>query len=172
MRAAEASGFGACPKIRIAIRADVPAIVELVNRAFEHEAWLIPGPRLHAAEASRELVDPSLVALVATLRDVIVGVVRVRFDDAGRGPRAIPELGLLAVDPDAQGRGIGAMLVRAAEQLARQAGCAAIELHCGRELGLEAYYTALGYAWVAEELGSMFGSYRPFTLVTLQRKLA
>jgi len=171
MRAAEDSPIGTRLGLRVAVRSDVPAIVELVNLAFEHECWLIPGPRLHPAEAYREIIDPSLVTLVATLRDAVVGTVRVQFDDECGRPRANPELGLLAVHPRAQGRGIGTMLVRAAERLARLGGCAAIELHCGRELGLEAFYRSLGFEWVAEHFGSKFGSHRPFTLVTLQRRL-
>ncbi|HSD86114.1 MAG TPA: GNAT family N-acetyltransferase [Kofleriaceae bacterium] len=158
--------------IRFARVSDVPVVVELVNLAFEHEGWLIPGPRLCDADATRELFGPDLITLVATLEDTVVGAVRVRFADEHRQPCATPELGLLAVHPDAQARGLGSMLVRAAERLARGAGCDAIELKCGRELGLEAYYKALGYEWVDEEFGPKFGSYRPFTLVTLQRRLA
>lgn len=171
MRAAEDSPFEPRPCLRIAVRADVPAVVDVVNLAFEHEGWLIPGPRLDADVAEHEVVGPLLVTFVATLRDAIVGTVRVRFDDDDGAPREIPELGLLAVHPNARGRGLGALLVRAAEGLAFRAGAGAIELYCGRELGLEPYYLGLGYQRIGEDFGPRYGSYRPFTLVTLRRSL-
>ena len=158
--------------LRGAVSSDVPALVDLVNAAFEHERWLIPGPRLPSADGARELLGAGLVTLVATLADELVGTVRVRFEDEHGADLVTPELGYLAVHPAAQGRGIGSRLVRAAEEVARCAGCDAIELRCGRELGLEPYYAALGFERVAEELASRYGSYRPFTLVTLERRWA
>lgn len=151
---------------------DVPALVDLVNRAYEHERWLIPGPRLLARDVDREWFAPHIMAIVATMRGAPIGTVRVRFADEHGRALAIPELGLLAVDPTIQRRRIGKQLVRGAEDIARNSGHAVIELRCGHELGLEAYYRALGYERVDAEYGTKFGSFQPFTLVTMRRRLS
>lgn len=162
---------GSCePTLREAVGPDVTTLVQIVNEAFDHERWLLPGPRLRDEDGVRELLGPEVVTIVAAVERELVGLVRVRLQDERGETLATPELGLLAVRSAAQGCGIGARLVRAAEEVARCAGRDAIELRCGRELGLEVYYQSLGYARIGEQLAAHFGSYRPFTLVTLERR--
>ncbi|MEJ3749230.1 GNAT family N-acetyltransferase [Actinomycetes bacterium KLBMP 9797] len=60
------------------------------------------------------------------------------------------------VHPDRQGRGYGVALMREAERVARQLGWEAIHVTARGGLGLERFYTALGY----KEVGRLPGALR------------
>lgn len=152
--------------IRAASLADVPGLVPVVNRAYEHERWLIPGPRTTERELAAEILEERSVVLVASVADAPVGTVRVRPLEPEEA-----ELGLLAVDPALHHRGLGAALVAAAERWGKEAGFLALRLECGRELGLVPFYAGLGYTVVKEDLGVHLSSFRPFTLVTMRKEL-
>lgn len=152
--------------VRCARKGELLALVATINRAFVREEWLIPGPRIGFCELVLEVARAGTTLLVVEQDGEIAGVVRVRT----AGP--IAELGLLAVEPARQGRGIGALLTGAAERAAAAAGCDEIELLCGRELGMDAYYAGLGYRPVAAVWGVHFGSTAPFTLVTMRKACA
>ena len=117
-----------------------------------------------------EVARAGTTLIVAEHGDELVGVVRVRVvrDRAASG---VATLGLLAVEPGRQGRGVGARLVAAAERTAAAAGCAQIDLACGRELGMDDFYSALGYGTIATDWGARWGSTLPFTLVTMRKEL-
>ncbi len=78
------------------------------------------------------------IVLVAAEEGVVVGCLLLRHD----GPLAF-KLRQMAVHPDHQGKGLGRDLVRAAEELARQAGKQSIRLHA-RETAV-GFYNKLGY---------------------------
>lgn len=61
------------------------------------------------------------------------------------------EFRMLAVDPTAQGRGVGAALVRACQTRAAELGCSAVVL-CTRDFSALAHrlYQRLGFAWRPE----------------------
>jgi ribosomal protein S18 acetylase RimI-like enzyme len=60
-------------------------------------------------------------------------------------------MGMLAVDPACQGRGLGRLLVRGAESHARAAGCTAMDLDVvDLRSELTMFYSALGYEPVGE----------------------
>jgi predicted N-acetyltransferase YhbS len=151
---------------------DLPSLVSLVNLAFERrEGWLIPGPRLAPGAVSSELAGAGIRMLVARAYGRPVGCVRLRTQGPVPDPLGVPELGLLAVAPELQGAGLGTALVYAAEALAVRSGFDVVHLQCGRELGTEGWYEALGYERIAEEHGTRWGSRRAFTLVTLRRRV-
>ncbi len=155
-------------RLREAKLADVAELVRLVNLAFEREAWLIPGPRVTLAELTFDVMDPSAVVMVAELDRALGGILRARLDGPdSEGP--YPSLGLLAVHPDAQRRGLGAKLVASGEDAARHRRI--VHLQCGRELGMERFYERLGYEVVAVEFGRHFGSTQPFSLITMRKVL-
>lgn len=60
------------------------------------------------------------------------------------------------VHPECQGRGYGAALMREAERLARRLGWAALHVTVRGGLGLERFYTGLGY----KEVGRLPGALR------------
>jgi GNAT superfamily N-acetyltransferase len=89
------------------------------------------------------------------------GHVLAAFDGAGRAmgfltlhhtpvlhrPTAVGRITALAVDPTAQGRGVGRRLVEAAERLCREAGLARIEVTSGlSHMPAYDFYRRLGYA--------------------------
>ncbi len=144
---------------------DDPALAgplrDIVNAAYEEgEAglWLPGHVRVTATAIARCIARGELAAAHADAR--VVGCVRV-----------LPgELGLLAVAPDATGRGVGGALVAFAEETARARGADAMRLellvprvgtHPAKER-LHKWYTRLGYRVVGRaEFGSAYPEIAP-----------
>ena len=145
------------PLIAEATRADLAAVAALVNAAYRggaarrgwtHEADLLDGQRTDAA-ALRDELDAPDPSTILVLREALGGppaacvmVQSFRDDDE----RLVCHLAMLTVDPDRQGRGLGAALIAEVEQRARAAGCAAVEMtviHARAEL--LAFYGRRGY---------------------------
>ncbi|RYZ19017.1 MAG: GNAT family N-acetyltransferase [Chitinophagaceae bacterium] len=119
------------PFLKPATTDDIPQLLQLLNRAYRgsaartgwtHEADLIEGEqRTDAGELAEKLSHPDATILKW-------------LDDAGalRGCVYLEKkgsdlyLGMLSVDPEAQGGGIGKKLLEAAEGHALQSGCGAI----------------------------------------------
>ena len=133
-------------EIRPARAGDAPAIAALVNRAFQVEAFFVEKERTNAAEVAAMFARGSF--LLAEQDGVLVGCVFVE-------PKGEPGyFGLLSVDPERQGRGIGGRLVDAAEEHCKRAGCRAVDIHVvNLRTELPPYYRGRGY----EETGR-----RPF----------
>jgi GNAT superfamily N-acetyltransferase len=130
----------------------VTELVRLINRAYavgEAGLW-----KAHVDRTDeREIADAIRAGqmLVATAGDRIVGCLRTRALDARTS-----DLGLMGVDPDAWGGGIGRTLVSAAEELARSRGATTMRLellvprtgtHPDKER-LREWYTRRGYTVV------------------------
>lgn len=106
--------------LRPARTADIDAIVDTVQSAYRGEGgWtteshLVRGARSNEQEVREMLADPAVRLLVAETSARVVGCCYTRAD----GQRA--ELGLFAVHPSVQSRGIGGRLLQTqAEHLAR-----------------------------------------------------
>jgi len=122
----------------------VPAITRLINVAFQVERFFITGARTTEEECARHLDDEGTTLLVAEPTDSpggpIVGTVLVRIQEAHG------YFGMLAIAPDQQRRGVGRTLIEAAEALARQHGCTAMEIRVvDLRTELPPLYEALGY---------------------------
>ena len=91
-----------------------------------------------------------LASLVAVVRDHIIGHVALSAVDVGGVPRAAVALGPLAVEPEYQGRGIGAMLVDAFLQHCRVRDEALVVV-----LGYPEFYSRFGFV-PAERFGMTF----------------
>ncbi len=125
--------------IRIANARDLPLIRAIVRGAYAHYVPRVgrePAPMtadyaaLVAAGEVRAAVDGTTVVGVLVLRPV---------------PGAM-HLENVAVDPGAQGRGIGGLLVEHAEHEAREAGLPAVELYTNARMTENlALYPRLGY---------------------------
>jgi GNAT superfamily N-acetyltransferase len=104
--------------VRIAVPDDAAAVAALVNRAYQVEAFFVAGDRTNAKEV-RQLMEQGRILAVDCdpPHEGIVGCVFTSVN-GGRG-----YFGMLAVAPEAQGRGLGRALIEACESAARDAGC-------------------------------------------------
>jgi ribosomal protein S18 acetylase RimI-like enzyme len=109
-------------QFRRAAAADVPAIVALVESAYRGpasragwttEADLLDGQRTDADEVARLLADPANRILLVEGPDGLLGSVLV----SDQGDAAY--VGMFAVRPGLQGRGVGSALLAEVERLSR-----------------------------------------------------
>ena len=110
-------------RIRPATTDDVPEIVPIVQAAYRGqggwttEAHLVDGHRTDAAEIHAMLADPAVTLLVASedgsSDERVLGCCYTRRESADAEGVVRAELGLFAVDPTAQGAGIGGRLLEA-----------------------------------------------------------
>jgi N-acetylglutamate synthase-like GNAT family acetyltransferase len=118
---------------------DVDAIVRLINLAFLAERTYIEGQRINA-EGVRELLAKGKF-LLAEQHGALVACVFVN----AQGERA--HIGLVSVDPDKQGAGLGSRLMAGAEAHCRAAGFREMELRfINHRRELQRFYRRLGFA--------------------------
>lgn len=128
--------------LRPATRDDVPALVTLINRAYQVEAFFVEGSRIDAEGVAARFERPGAAVLVID-DDRTGGLAGAVFVEI-RGERGY--FGLLSVDPDRQQEGMGRALVTAAEAQARAAGCRTMDIDVvNLRLELPGFYHALGY---------------------------
>ncbi|HJX97143.1 MAG TPA: GNAT family N-acetyltransferase [Candidatus Acidoferrum sp.] len=124
--------------IRAAVSGDVPALVKLINAAFIVEQFVFDGDRINAEETQAFMETGQF--LVAHDSAGFAGCVYLEI----RKDRGY--LGLLAVDPQRQGTGLGRKLVAAAEDYFRAADCCAVDLRViSQRTPLPSFYRRLGY---------------------------
>ena len=125
--------------IRTALTADIATIVRLVNTAFLVERFFIERDRTNP-EMVRQLMEKGKF-LLAEDGPTPLACIYVEL----RGTRGY--FGMLSVDPDHQRKGLGRLLVAAAEQVFREAGCRFSDLRIvSARTDLLPYYRSLGYA--------------------------
>jgi GNAT superfamily N-acetyltransferase len=123
---------------RPATESDAEAIVKLVNRAFEVERFFKDRDRTDLDEISGLLKSGTFLLLTEDTQLVACVYVQIR------GQRGY--IGLLSVDPDRQGSGLGTGLMERAEGFCARAGCQVVDLrivHLRTEL--LAFYGKRGY---------------------------
>jgi GNAT superfamily N-acetyltransferase len=124
--------------IRQAQGADAGALVRLINAAFRVEQPFIEGDRTNP-DGVRTYMEKGKFLLAENAAG-LAGCVYVEI----RGDRGY--LGLLGVDPQRQGIGLGRKLMDAAENFFREAGCVAIDLRIvSARTPLPVFYRHLGY---------------------------
>jgi GNAT superfamily N-acetyltransferase len=116
---------------------EAEAIARVINAAFRPaEEFFVEGDRI-GVEGVRKLFAKGTFLV----EDEYAGCVYVEL----RGERAY--LGLLSVDPDQQGRGLGKILIAAAEEFAREHGCRFMDIRVvNLRTELPPMYRKLGYA--------------------------
>jgi N-acetylglutamate synthase-like GNAT family acetyltransferase len=125
-------------ELRFASSAEWPALMSLINRAFAVERFFKDCDRLNERQI-REYVERGRF-VVAEQDGQLAGCVFVEV----KNDRAY--FGLLSVDPSVQKTGLGARLVAAAEEYARELGALHMDITIVnvRE-ELPGYYEKLGY---------------------------
>jgi ribosomal protein S18 acetylase RimI-like enzyme len=108
---------------RIANHSDVEDIVTLVNMAYRpasnafsgwtHETDFISGERINATQLLDILAKPNIVIVVAIKNLTIVACVEIKKQDN------VSYIGMLAVSPVLQGKGLGKQVLAYAEHYAR-----------------------------------------------------
>ena len=143
------------PSIRLlppaAAQSASATVTELINTAYAANGgglWSIPDKKRTTLPEITSLISASEILAAYSADMDIVGCVhwhRMDADTAG--------LGMLAVGHQVQGRGVGRMLVEAAEKQAREMGCGRMQLelllpkewkHQGKEM-LAKWYDRMGY---------------------------
>ena len=128
------------PQIRDARPADAPRLVELI-RELGHE---IDEKQLRKNLAALKKSDET--PLVATLDKAVVGMCGVGRRVVIHRPAPLGRITALIVAKEAQGHGIGRMLVEAAEEWMRKGGCQLVEVTSNdRRAEAHAFYRHLGY---------------------------
>ncbi len=112
-----------------ATEADVPALCELLGVLFAQEAEFRPDPERQSAGLRAILGRPD-VGRVLVLRDgrAVVGTVGLLFLPSTALGGRVALLEDMVVRPDARGGGAGSILLRAAIDFARSAGCLRVTL--------------------------------------------
>jgi len=124
--------------IRTAASSDVPRIVALLNAAFAMERAFVDRDRTSAAEITAYLGTGTFL-----VTDGEGGLASCVYLEQ-RGDRVY--LGMLAVSPEAQGRGLGKRMMAAAERHTAGLGCRAIDIRIvNRRTELPPLYRALGF---------------------------
>ena len=127
-------------RVRRGRELDVPALVRLVNVAFQVEAPFVRGERTDADEIRARMAKGHFLVAEDGLGPPL-GCVALEADgEPGR-------FGLLAVSPEAQGRGLGRRLVALAEAHLLAAGRTEVEIAVvsARPEAI-GFYSSLGYA--------------------------
>jgi GNAT superfamily N-acetyltransferase len=120
--------------IRQATSDDAAELVRIINLAFQVEKFFIAGDRIDLA-GIRDFMAKGEFRIAGNLGCVYL---------EPRGNRCY--LGLLSVDPAAQGTGLGRRLMQAAESRARELGCQSVDLRIvNLRAGLPAFYAHMGY---------------------------
>jgi GNAT superfamily N-acetyltransferase len=131
-------------QLRFASDGDAQAIAALVNAAFKVERFFIDGDRI-SPETVRQMLRTGKF-LLAEEGSALIACVYVEL----RGQRGY--FGLLAVDPARQGAGLGRKMVAEAEDYARAAGCAFMDLLIvNLRAELPPFYRRLGYVETGSE---------------------
>jgi predicted N-acetyltransferase YhbS len=121
---------------------DAGEVTRLINAAFAVERFFKHGDRT-TANAVRALLSRGAMLVAEDALGALVGAVRreVRADRL--------DVGMLSVDPECQGRGVGRALMTAAEAHGRERGCAAADITVvNLRTELVPYYERLGYVEV------------------------
>jgi ribosomal protein S18 acetylase RimI-like enzyme len=131
------------PSFRNAGLEDVAAVVQLVESAYRGEssragwtteAHLLDGQRTDPEEVASLTRERLARLLLAQQAGELVGCVLVRADrEPQAGARVIAQIGMFAVRPALQARGLGRALLAEAERVARtELGAAGADLHAAR----------------------------------------
>lgn len=152
-------------EIRNATRDDAPALVTLYREAYrENAAMGFPSSMTTVEESTVEAWFDDRTVFVATRPGEVLGAVQV----IPRSDWDVPEIGRLAVLPEAQGQWLGGRLLERAEEQVRSDGWTRVRLRTlsGHPF-LEDWYRRAGY----ERVGIERLANRPYDAPILEKEL-
>jgi ribosomal protein S18 acetylase RimI-like enzyme len=151
--------------LRKAMTADVPSIVDLINRAFAVEKFFKTGERIDAAGLADMMQHGEFLLLESG--GSLIACVFVKIT----GERAYA--GTLAVDPSQQKSGIGRRMMREAEDYARAHGCEVLDIRIVNvRPELSEIYTKLGFVPTGIESAEVIKSAtQPVHFITMSKSL-
>jgi ribosomal protein S18 acetylase RimI-like enzyme len=184
--------------LRQATADDIPEMIAVINAAFEAENFFVSRPRTHAAQLTEHLRSGHFLLahqdahqdenqntnqgaqLIASIYyelrgSELRGGLRGSELPASEFRRERGYIGMLAVRPDQQHRGLGRTMMHHAEQALRDAGCRVAELSVvSVRTTLPPFYHKLGYveaglAKVPEELQQKLTM--PVQLIRMEKPL-
>jgi ribosomal protein S18 acetylase RimI-like enzyme len=130
--------------VRVANAADIPRLVPLINTAFAVETFF-DGTRTDDARLAATMAKGRVLVAEDGVGNLLASV----YTEM-RGARGY--LGMLAVDPAQQGRGVGRRMMEAGEEHLRQQGCEAVDITVlNLRTELPPLYRRLGYAETGTE---------------------
>jgi len=128
------------PKLREAKPGDAPRLVELIQEL----GHTVTEKQVRKNLATLRKVDET--PIVATLDKRLLGLVGVHRMITVHRPAPVGRIPVLVVAKEAQGLGLGRMLVDAVEQWCRKKGCQLIEVTSNdRRAAAHAFYRHMGY---------------------------
>jgi len=150
---------------RTADRSDAEVLVHVINRAFEVESAFFTTKRIDLAETLKHFEKGKF--LIAECEGRIAGCNYVEL----RGP--IGYFGLLSVEPDHQGRGLGRILIEQAEEFCREAGCSRMLIRVlNHRTELPPFYEKLGYHIArTEEVEQVPSARIPYHFIVMEKEL-
>ena len=154
-------------QVRVAAPQDVEGLTGLINTAFRKaESFFIDGDRIDS-ESVRSLMGKGQF-LVIRESSLYIGCVYLEL----RGERAY--LGLLSVNPELQKRGIGSVLMKAAEEECVKTGCRYVDLKTvNLRADNRAFYGRRGYVETGTEPFPVeLDTKSPCYFVNLSKRLA
>ena len=139
-------------KIRVATGDDAPAMITLINEAFMVEDFL-EGTRTDAERMVKSMGTGQFLVAEDPASKIVATVYIELHGERGY-------FGMLAVDPSQQGKGLGRMMIDAAENHCRKLGCDYMDIKVlSLRKGLPEYYRQFGYIETGAE---GFRPSRPF----------
>jgi GNAT superfamily N-acetyltransferase len=153
-------------QFRVANESDAEALVPLINRAFEVELQFFTTDRIDLDETLNHLKKGIFLLAENEGRFAGCNYVELR-DDSGY-------FGLLSVDPDFQGKGLGRILVDQAEVFCRDAGQNLMRIRVlNHRTELPPFYEKLGYHVAQiEEVEQEPAARMPYHFIVMEKSLA
>jgi ribosomal protein S18 acetylase RimI-like enzyme len=151
--------------LRRAVAADIPAIVDLINRAFAVEKFFKAGERTDAAQIAEMMQSGEFLLL--TSADTLMACVYVEVTD----DRCYA--GTLAVEPSQQKLGLGRRMMQEAEAYGRAHGCEVLDIRIVNvRPELAEIYGKLGFVPTGTESAEVIKSAtQPVHFITMSKAL-
>ena len=150
---------------RNADTSDAEAVMLLINRAFEVERPFFTTERIDLAETLEHLAKGTFLLAESDGKLTGCNYVELRGDGG--------YFGLLSVDPDWQGHGLGRTLIDQAEDFCRSSGCSRIQIRVlNHRTELPPFYKKLGYTDAGiEEVEQVPSAILPYHFIIMEKAL-